>query len=764
MTKETEKLIRYGIAVSPIFLGVLLLIFGDASDSDSLMVFGLSVSYSQMVVVVLFVLVIVFLVFYNKRAYDPNPAPRYKKDPRFVDQALIVSLWFFGALGVLVSGLKLHLEIYFQTITALAVMYVLLVAFRIDRLVRRTAEEEDLTLDLMGEALYWRTIYQRDVEAVIGRWQDLVKEGYGKKIEEILIKRKEKYQSSNIKYIPSFDMGEEFAKEFAKEFAELFKEIDKELAETLAKLPKKLVKELAEELARHPQGLPKKLVEEYAKKIPKELVGGLDGRLAGRLAGTLAEELPKKFVEEYAKKPLKKLAKILERKRRKKYQSSNIKHIPSFEMGEEFAEELAEELAEFLAEEYAETLVKYPKEFFEKLVKEPSAELDKILVEEYAGKTPAELAKILVEGYAGKTPAELAEILVEKKKEKYQSSTIKYTLPFEMGEEFAKELAELVKKHVKEWKEDFRDRIDNKCAADLLAAKVMIEVIEKIDKNKSEKELINAYRFSIMSINLIEEWEKEKFRHPAQKVETAEKNDIPNLEAALEMGKAKLGMLEMEEDKPQGSEIERAKLKRQVQEWERQNPELKKQVQELKIKKSALKEQVQEWERQKSELEKQVQEWEIEKPNLLGRTDERILKLREFQTDFTKFINSRQQGNNLSELIAIGAIGFALIALMNLGFPEGIRGYGAFSVHLFTLFTSTIVVFLFFNILDLGNDRDRSLHDVGPDDRDLWENPVHYNYRSPNPTWIYIVSAVTTIVYVWLLWDKLVSPYPSFLY
>ena len=202
-----------------------------------------------------------------------------------------------------------------------------------------------------------------------------------------------------------------------------------------------------------------------------------------------------------------------------------------------------------------------------------------------------------------------------------------------------------------------------KCAADLLAGKVMTEVMEEINKDKSEEELSNAYHFSIMAINRIEEWE-----------------------------------------------IEKANSKEKTSD-----------------------------------------------------TDERILELKKFQTDFTKFINSRQQGNNLSELIAIGVIGFALVALMNLGFPEGIRGYGAFSVHLFTLFTSTIVVFLFFNILDLGNDRNRSLHDVGPGDSDLWKNTVHWIYESPDPRWIVTVSAVTTIVYVWLLWDKLVSPFP-FLY
>ena len=176
MCEETkrEKVIRYIVPFSPILLGILLLIFGDASDLYSRMVVGLSV------------LVTVSLFLYNKQADDQNKKRAdifdrvririddqkktivppdlnkpnlFKTQIRFVDHALIVSLWVFGAIGVLFSGSALHLEIYFQTITALAVMYVLLVAFRIDRLVRRTAEEEELALDLMGTAIDWRTIY-----------------------------------------------------------------------------------------------------------------------------------------------------------------------------------------------------------------------------------------------------------------------------------------------------------------------------------------------------------------------------------------------------------------------------------------------------------------------------------------------------------------------------------------------------------------------------------------------------------------------------
>ena len=496
MTKETEKLIRYSIAFSPIFSGGLLLIFGDASDLYSQMVVGLSV------------LVTASLVFYNKQADNPNPdnPDHHKTEPRFVDQALIVSLWFFGAIGVLFSGLALHLETYFQTITALAVMYVLLVAFRIERLVRRTAEEEALTLDLMGKARYWHTIYRSEVEKVIGRWKDISDEKVGglcKKIEEILIEKKKEYEPSDI-----------------------------------------------------------------------------------------------------------------------------------------MEKNIAEEIVEALAKDSVEELVK------ELQLKDPSQDPHK----------------------------------------------------------------EAVKEAVEVKKEPFRRLITDECAKNLLAGKVMTEVMENIDKGKPEKELIDAYRTSMKYIDSIEEWEIEKVNRPARDIQMA-----------------KFHMQNLEKDKPQGWEMEKAKLKRQMQEWEE------------------------------------------EKDNHQEKTDERIVKLKEFQTDFTKFINSRRQGKNLTERIAIGAIGFALVALMHLGFPEDVTtGVGVFSVHLFTLFTSTIVVFLFFRIRDLENDRRRSLHDVvpgyfGSEYSELWKEVVHRIYESPDPRWIFTVSAVTAIVYVLLLWDKLVSPFP-FLY
>ena len=772
MTKETKKSILYSIAFSPIFLGGLLLVFGYASDLYSqqmvvwlsVLIFGdASDLYSQMViglsVLVTASLVTASLVFYNYQAYYQSKKRAGPFDSvtqtRLVDQALIVSLWVFGAIGVLFIDRALHLEIYFQTITALAVMYVLLVAFRIDRLVRRTAEEEELTLDLMGKALYWRTIYKRDVEAVIGPWRGL--SGYREKIENLVIAKKEKHLKKLAEKLAKKtrkELPEEFAKNPLKEIVEIraeeyVKEFPIELAQVVAKktfeelaeiFGEKYAKELTEIRDKYAKERAEEFAEELAKKKPYEELAkaafeGLAQVVAEELAKKTPEEraeifaldLAERLVEEYAKKTSEKLAKILERKKKKKYQSPNIKYIPSYKMGKEFAEELVEiragifietlaklnkekELVEIRAKEYVKEIPKRlaerpPKELAEKYNQKPPKELAEQFVKGFNAQTStaladmffADIAEKLVQEYAKKTPEELAEILEEKKKEKDQSSNIKYISSFGMNkevvEEFAKELAKKFEEPSKEFeetkKENFRDRINDECAANLLAAKVMTDVMEKIDKDESEEELINAYRFSIMSINLIEEWEIEKANRPAQ-------------------------------------EIHDAKLQAKVKKEE--------------------------------EEEAKLQELEKEKDNHQEKSDERIVKLREFQTDFTKFINSRQQGNNPSELIAIGAIGLALVALMNLGVPrEGFTEYGAFYVHLFTLFTSTIVVFLFFNILDLENDRHRSLHDVvpgyfGPDfSSKLWKEVVHYNYRPPSKKWIYIVSLFTTIFYV-LLW------------
>ena len=61
---------------------------------------------------------------------------------------LIAALWLGGIVIYWRRGLPMDLEAYFQVGAITTTMYVLLVAFRMERLIRRTREEEELSLEL----------------------------------------------------------------------------------------------------------------------------------------------------------------------------------------------------------------------------------------------------------------------------------------------------------------------------------------------------------------------------------------------------------------------------------------------------------------------------------------------------------------------------------------------------------------------------------------------------------------------------------------
>ena len=63
-------------------------------------------------------------------------------------KALIISLWGFGTWVYLIPGSTINIETYFQIVAIASTMYILLVSFRLDRLVRRTTAEEELSLEL----------------------------------------------------------------------------------------------------------------------------------------------------------------------------------------------------------------------------------------------------------------------------------------------------------------------------------------------------------------------------------------------------------------------------------------------------------------------------------------------------------------------------------------------------------------------------------------------------------------------------------------
>ena len=411
MNKETrrEKIIRHIVTFFPMVVSGLLLIFGDASDLHLQIVAALSVFIS------------ISLIFYHKQVDGKAKEGSVSLTRiRHGDQALVVSLWGFGASGVLFDGWALHLEVYFQTTAALAVMYILLAAFRIDRLVRRTAEEEETTLDLMEKIIFWREIYLRDI-------------------------RKE------LESIASTD---------------------------------------------HIKNMGKRLTES----------GDLDERYEGKL-------------------PYKVLLGLAEEK-----------------------------------------------------------------------------------GYFSEGKNKIFAVILD-------------------------------------------------------AARSLTGVMKDINEKNFGEELGDTYINSSWVMDSTVSFERKKAEY-----------------------------LSSNEDE------------------------------EASMEKTTLKE------------------------------------FKAIENDLTKFVNSKQQGNNSSELIATGIIGFALVALMQLGIPETVSGIGLFSVHLSVLFTSTVVMFLFCNILDLEKDRRKPLYWSETFPIDVMERFFLIVYIPTSKKWVFSVSLLTVITYVVLLWDKLISP------
>ena len=72
----------------------------------------------------------------------------YLESLRHAYRFLIAALWIGGIVIYWRRGLPMDLEAYFQVGAITTTMYVLLVAFRMERLIRRTREEEELSLEL----------------------------------------------------------------------------------------------------------------------------------------------------------------------------------------------------------------------------------------------------------------------------------------------------------------------------------------------------------------------------------------------------------------------------------------------------------------------------------------------------------------------------------------------------------------------------------------------------------------------------------------
>ena len=79
-----------------------------------------------------------------------NTSLNFQAERRFAYQSLVVSLWVCGVVVYFRSFF--HAPVFYETVAVVTTMFILILSFRVDRLVRRTSDEDELTLEI------WRKI------------------------------------------------------------------------------------------------------------------------------------------------------------------------------------------------------------------------------------------------------------------------------------------------------------------------------------------------------------------------------------------------------------------------------------------------------------------------------------------------------------------------------------------------------------------------------------------------------------------------------
>ena len=78
-----------------------------------------------------------------------NALLNFKAERRLAYQSMVVALWGCGVIVYFRSFS--HAPMFYETVAVVATMFTLILSFRIDRLVRRTSEEDGMTMDIMQQ-------------------------------------------------------------------------------------------------------------------------------------------------------------------------------------------------------------------------------------------------------------------------------------------------------------------------------------------------------------------------------------------------------------------------------------------------------------------------------------------------------------------------------------------------------------------------------------------------------------------------------------
>ena len=121
-------------------------------------------------------------------------------------------------------------------------------------------------------------------------------------------------------------------------------------------------------------------------------------------------------------------------------------------------------------------------------------------------------------------------------------------------------------------------------------------------------------------------------------------------------------------------------------------------------------------------------------------------------------VHSKQQGINFGELTALFILTFITASGMLFLVPSGVSSWAGFVVEMFAFLLTSTVIFLFFNILDLQQDRNRPFLKKISDNSDTGNNfsIVFRDIQNRNfERWVSIIICISiTLAYSWLLWNK----------
>ncbi len=133
-------------------------------------------------------------------------------------------------------------------------------------------------------------------------------------------------------------------------------------------------------------------------------------------------------------------------------------------------------------------------------------------------------------------------------------------------------------------------------------------------------------------------------------------------------------------------------------------------------------------------------------------TDEERL-IADAEADLDALAHSKQQGSNFGELVALFVFAALTVFLALFLRPTAI-GYGGFVVESFSALLAAVVIFLFFNILDLHRDRGEAILEKMPDS-DGYGVAFRDAHSRRFEQWVSVILCIAiAAAYGFLLWDK----------